>query len=62
VAVVSDDYPRSSISRENFLDIQRAIGRLLDELPEDGFTPRLVDSYWTKGVAIMVCHDEATRD
>jgi hypothetical protein len=27
-----------------------------------GFTSRLVDSYWTKGAAIMVCHDEATRD
>jgi hypothetical protein len=62
VAVVGDDYPRSSISRENFLDIQRDIGRLVDELPEEGFTPRLVDSYWTKGAAIMVCQDEATRD
>jgi hypothetical protein len=41
VAVVGDDYPRSSISRENFLDIQRAIGRLVDELPEEGLTPRL---------------------
>jgi hypothetical protein len=36
VAVVGDDYPRSSISRENFLDIQWAIGRLVDELPEEG--------------------------
>jgi hypothetical protein len=62
LAVVGDDNPRSSISRENFLDIQRAIGRLVDGLPEEGFTPRLVDAYWTKGVAIMVCHDEATRD
>jgi hypothetical protein len=62
VAVVGDDYLRSSISRENFLDIQRAIGRLVDELPEEGLTPRLVDSYWTKGAAIMVCQDEATRD
>jgi hypothetical protein len=62
VAVVGDDYPRSSISRENFLDIQRAIGQLVDELPEERFTPRLVDSYWTKGAAIMICHYEATRD
>jgi hypothetical protein len=62
VAVVSDDYPGSSTSRENFLDIQRAIGRLVDELPEKRLTPRLVDSYWTKGAAIMVCQDEATRD
>jgi hypothetical protein len=50
------------ISRENFADIQRAIGRLVDELPEDGFTPRLVNSYWAKVAAIMVCHDESTKD
>jgi hypothetical protein len=62
VAVVGDDYPRSSISRENFLDIQRAMGRLVDELPEEWLTPRLVDPYWTKGAAIMICQDEATRD
>jgi hypothetical protein len=62
VAVVGDDYPRSSISRENFLDIQQAIGWLVDELPKEGLTPRLVDSYWTKGAAIMVCQDEAMRD
>ena len=34
----------------------------MDGLPEEGFTPRLVDSYWTKGAAIMVCQDEETRD
>jgi hypothetical protein len=62
VAVVGDDYPSCSISRKNFLDIQRAIGRLVDELPEQGQTPRLVDSYWTKGAAIMLCQDEATTE
>jgi len=34
----------------------------MDELPEEGFTPRLVDSYWAKGAAIMVCHDILTKD
>jgi len=34
----------------------------VDELPEEGFTPRLIDSYWAKGAAIMVCHDEPTKD
>jgi hypothetical protein len=34
----------------------------VDELPEVGFTPRLVDSYSAKGTAIMVCHDELTKD
>jgi len=50
------------MSRENFVDNQRAIGRLVDELPEEGFTPRLADSYWAKGAAIMVCQDELTKD
>jgi hypothetical protein len=62
VAIVSADYPREQISWDNFADIQRAIGRLVDELPEEVFTPRLVDSYWSKGAAIMVCHDESTKE
>jgi hypothetical protein len=62
VAVVCENYPESQISKENFTDIQQAIGRLVDELPEEGFTPRLVDSYWAKGAAIMVCHDESIKD
>ena len=62
MAVVCENYPESHISKENFTDIQRVIGRLVDELPEKGFTPRLVDSYWAKGAVIMVCHDELTKD
>jgi len=27
-----------------------------------GSPPRLVDSYWARGAAIMVCHDEMTKD
>jgi hypothetical protein len=44
------------------LDIQRAIGWLVDELPEEGFTPRLVNPYWSKEAAIMVCQDVMTKD
>jgi len=44
LAVVCEGYHRDQISRDNFADIQRAIGRLVDELPEEGFTPRQVDS------------------
>jgi hypothetical protein len=44
------------------VDIQHEIGRLVDELPEEGFTPRLVDSYWSKGAAILVCQDDMTKD
>jgi len=62
VAVVCENYPESHISKENFLDIKRAIGRLVDKLPEEGLTPRLIDSYWAKGVAIMVSHNESTKD
>jgi hypothetical protein len=61
VAIVSEEYPREQISRDNFANIQRVIGQLVDELPEESFTPRLVDSYWSKGAAIMVCQHEATR-
>jgi hypothetical protein len=62
VAVICENYPGTHISRENFLDIQRAVGRLVDELPEEGFIPKLVDSYWAKGAAVMVCHDEQTKE
>ena len=60
--IVREGYPGIQISRENFVGIQQAIDGLVDGLPEEGFTPRLVDSYWTKGAAIMVCQDEETRD
>ena len=62
MAVVCKNYPESQISKDNFVDIQQAVGWLVDELPEEGFTPRLVDSYQAKGVAIMVCHNEQTKD
>jgi hypothetical protein len=34
----------------------------VDELPEEDFTPRLVDTYWSKGAAIMVCQDMDTKE
>jgi len=57
-----EDYLTSQVSREHFLDIQRAIGWLVDEHPEERFTPRLADSYRSKGTAIIVCHDVVTKD
>jgi hypothetical protein len=62
VAVVCKDYPRGQVSKEDFANVQRAISWLVDELPEEGFTPRVSDSYWAKGAAIMVCDDKATRE
>ena len=61
VAIVCEDYPKTQVTKENFVDIQHAIGRLVDELPDEGFTPELVDSYWSKGAAILVCHDDLTK-
>jgi len=58
VAVVCKTYLECQISKENFTDMQRATGQLVDELPEEELTPRLVDFYWAKGTSIMVCHDE----
>ena len=60
--IVCEDYPTGQISRDIFADIQTAIGQLVDGLPEEGFTPRLVDLYWSKGAAIMVCQDTETKD
>jgi len=62
MAIVCDSYPEIKVSKENFVGIQRAIGGLVDELPEEGFTPRFIDTYWNRGAAIVVCQDEETRD
>ena len=35
---------------------------MVDWLPEEGFTPRLVDSYCAKGAAIVVCQDMDTKE
>jgi hypothetical protein len=58
MAFVGEAYPGIQISRQNIVDIQRAICWLVDELPEEWLIPRLVDSSWVKGAAIMVCQDE----
>ena len=62
MAIICDVYPKVQVSNDNFINIQRAIGGLVDGLPEEGFTPRLLDTYWAKGAAIVVCQDEETRD
>jgi hypothetical protein len=62
VAIVCEDYPGSQVSKDNFVAIKKAEGRLVDELPREAFTPGLVESYWAKGAAIMVCQDQETCD
>ena len=61
-AILCDGYPKVHVSKNNFVSIQWAIGGLVDRLPEEGFTLRIVDTYWAKGAAIVVCQDKETRD
>jgi DNA polymerase IIIc chi subunit len=62
MAIICDGYPKVQVFKDNFVSIQQAITRLVDGLLEEGFTPRLVETYWAKGAAIVVCQDEETRD
>jgi len=45
MAIVCEGYPGVQVSKESFGDILRAVGGLVDGLPEEGFTPRLIDMY-----------------
>jgi hypothetical protein len=38
MAIICDGYAEAQVSKENFINIQRAIGKLVDELHEEGFT------------------------
>jgi hypothetical protein len=62
MAIVCDGYLEIQVSRENFTNTERDIGGLVDWLPEEGFTPRLIDMYWTKEAAAVVCLDEEIKD
>ena len=46
MAIISDSYPEMQVSKDNCVDIQQAIGGLVDGLPEEGFTPKLINNYW----------------
>jgi len=61
MATVCDAYPKVQVSKENF-NIQRAIDELEDGLPEEGFTPKLIDTYTGKRSMIVVCQEEETRN
>ena len=53
MADVCKNYPESHIFQKNFVDIQRVIGRLVDELPEDGFTPSTLIPTGLKGQVLL---------
>jgi len=48
------------VSKENFFNIQRAIDGLVDGLPEEGFTHKLIDTYRDKGATKVVCRGKET--
>jgi len=60
--IVCNGHPEVQVRRENFVSIQRVIGVLVNELPEEGLIPTLINTYWTKGTAVVVCQDEGTRN
>jgi len=43
LAIVSDVYLEVQVSKENLTNIEQAVGGLVDRLPKEGFTPRLID-------------------
>lgn len=54
MAIICGGYFTAQVSKENFVNTQWVIGGLVDELPEEGFAPRLINTYWVKGAAILV--------
>jgi hypothetical protein len=54
MAIICDGYLKVQVSKDGFGKIQRAIGGLVDEVPEEGFTPKLIDTYWAIRAAIVV--------
>jgi hypothetical protein len=61
-AIICDGYPKTQVTKDDFGQIQQVIGGLAYGLPEEEFTPKLVDTFWAKGTAIVVCLDEETKD
>jgi hypothetical protein len=62
MTIICDGSPKVQVSKDHLVKIQRAIGGLVDGLPQEGFTHKLVDTYWAKGAAIVVCLDEKTEN
>jgi hypothetical protein len=41
-AIIYDGYPKFKDSKEKLIDIHLAIGGIVDGLPEEEFTPKLI--------------------
>jgi hypothetical protein len=57
LAIVCDVYPEVQVSKEKLTNIEQAVGGLVDGLPKEGFTPRLIDMYLDK----WCCHWSMSR-
>jgi hypothetical protein len=55
-------YLEAQVSKENSVNIQQAIGGLMDELPKGGVHLQAHRYLTAKGAAIVVCQDEETWD
>ena len=63
MTIVCNGYLDVQVSKENLINIQRAIGGLGGRaFSEGGLIPKLIGTYWAKGAAIVVCQDKETRD
>jgi hypothetical protein len=61
MVIVCDAYPQVQVSKENFVNIQRAIDGLKDGLPE-GFTHKLINTYTGKRATSVVYQEEETQN
>ena len=52
LAIVCDVYPEVQVSKENLTNIEQVVDGLVDGLPKEEFTPRLIDMYLDK----RCCH------
>jgi hypothetical protein len=52
MAIICDGYPEAQVSKENFINNKRALGGLVDDLPQEGFTSRLFDTCWAKELSL----------
>lgn len=62
MTIVCNGYLDVHVSKENLINIQRAIDGPMGAFREDGFIPKLIGTCWAKGATIVVCRDKETRD
>jgi hypothetical protein len=61
MAIVCVGYLEAQVSKENFVNIQQAIGGLVDELLKEGFTSRLSNTYQQKELPLCYARTRRSR-